>query len=66
MRIAGWPMTITVAGVAIAWWLSDGTPLDLRLTQILFVGLAALTVPHMILVERVRFTGWVMGRSMSR
>jgi Brp/Blh family beta-carotene 15,15'-monooxygenase len=65
MRIAGWPMTITVAGVAIAWWLSDGTPLDLRLTQILFVGLAALTVPHMILVERVRFTGWVMGRSMS-
>ena len=63
LRIAGWPMLVTVAGVVIAWWLSDGKPLDTRLVQILFVGLAALTVPHMIIVERVRFTGWVMGRS---
>ena len=63
LRIAGWPMMVTVAGVVIAWWLSDGKPLDTRLVQILFVGLAALTVPHMIIVERVRFTGWVMGRS---
>ncbi len=62
LRIAAWPMLVTVAGVAIAWWLSDGTPLDMRLVQLLFVGLAALTVPHMMVVERVRLTGWVMGR----
>ena len=66
LRIAGWPMLATVAGVAIAWWLSDGKPLDMRLSQLLFVGLAALTVPHMIVVERVRFTGWMLGRSTSR
>ena len=61
LRIARWPMLATVAGVAIAVGCSNGSPLDLRLAQVLFVGLAALTVPHMILVERVRFTGWVTG-----
>ena len=63
LRIAVWPMLATVAGVALVWWLSDGKSLDMRLAQLLFVGLAALTVPHMIIVERVRFTGWVLGRN---
>jgi Brp/Blh family beta-carotene 15,15'-monooxygenase len=65
LRIAVWPMAITVAGVAVAWWLSGGSPIDMRLAQLLFVGLAALTVPHMIVVERVRLTGWVAGRRVS-
>ena len=60
-RIARWPMIATVAGVAIALGCSSGIPLDVRLAQVLFVGLAALTVPHMILVERVRLAGWVTG-----
>jgi Brp/Blh family beta-carotene 15,15'-monooxygenase len=63
LGIAAWPMVFTVVGVGIAAWLSEGKSLDLRLTQLLFVGLAALTVPHMMVVERVRFTGWVMGSS---
>ena len=62
LRIAAWPMLLTVAGVAVAWWLSEGKPPDMRRVQVLFVGLAALTVPHMIVVERVRLTGWVTGR----
>jgi len=66
LRVAAWPMSITAAGVAIVWWLSDGKPLDTRLAQLLFVGLAALTVPHMMVVERVRFAGWAQGRSASR
>ena len=66
VRIAAWPMLATVVGVAIGWWLSDGKSPDTRIAQLLFVGLAALTVPHMIVVERVRFTGWVLGRSTIR
>lgn len=63
LRTAAWPMAMTVTGVAFAWWLSGGSPLDMRLAQLLFVGLAALTVPHMIVVERIRLTGWMAGRS---
>jgi len=65
LRIAAWPMLVTAVSVAATWWLSGGKPLDMRLAQLLFVGLAALTVPHMIVVERVRFTGWVLGRNPS-
>jgi len=65
-RIAAWPMLVTGACVAVAWWLTDGKPLDMRFVQLLFVGLAALTVPHMMVVERVRFTGWMKGRSEAR
>jgi len=65
LRIAALPMFFTVAVVALAGWLSEGQPLDTRLAQLLFVGLAALTVPHMMLVERVRFTGWVVGSGKS-
>lgn len=66
LGIASLPMAMTVTGVAAAWWLSDGIPLDMRLAQLLFVGLAALTVPHMILVEQVRLSGWMAGRRVAR
>jgi len=53
------PMIGVVVVSALAWWLLKGKSLDERLIQIVFVGLAALTVPHMALVERVRYFGWI-------
>ena len=53
------PMAIVLAAACAAWVWLDGVPMNARIMQILFVGLAALTVPHMMLVERVRMRGWV-------
>lgn len=61
LRITFWPMLATAVGVAMAVGHSGDKPLDLRLAQVLFVGRAALTVPHMILVARARLAGWVSG-----
>ena len=61
LRIIFWPMLAAAVGVAMAVGHSGDKPLDLRLAQVLFVGLAALTVPHMIPVAHVRLAGWVSG-----
>lgn len=55
------PMLGVLVASAVAWHFFESTPPDARIIQFVFVGLAALTVPHMALVERVRFTGWVKG-----
>lgn len=60
------PMVGVIIASAAAWHFLEGTPLDARLVQIVFVGLAALTVPHMALVERVRISGWLEGAAPAR
>ena len=53
------PMAGVLAGSALAWVFLRDTALDARVVQVVFVGLAALTVPHMVLIERVRLSGWI-------
>jgi Brp/Blh family beta-carotene 15,15'-monooxygenase len=58
VAVAVAPMVIVLAVAAACWLLLSRVQVDARILQILFVGLAALTVPHMLLVERVRLSGW--------
>jgi Brp/Blh family beta-carotene 15,15'-monooxygenase len=55
----GWAILIgltltTVAFGALAFALAPGNAAQPRLLQVVFIGLAALTVPHMLLIERFR------------
>jgi beta-carotene 15,15'-dioxygenase len=55
------PMVAVFGLSAIAWRLMSSTAFDTRIVQLVFIGLAALTVPHMVLVEQVRVSGWIKG-----
>lgn len=59
VHAAALPMLGTlVLGSTAAYWMR-AQPIEAGLMQLLFVGLAALTVPHMALVERARWYGWI-------
>ena len=58
---AAGPMLLILLAAGTGWVFLDHTSPSRGVAQFLFVGLAALTVPHMVLVERVRLSGWRIG-----
>lgn len=50
MQAAGYTIASWVLGAFAFLWLNEST-VEAKLIQIIFIGLAALTVPHMILVD---------------
>jgi Brp/Blh family beta-carotene 15,15'-monooxygenase len=49
-------LTFAVAGGGVIGFAADSSvSVDSRLAEAIFIGLAALTLPHMIVVERLRF-----------
>ena len=54
-RAAVWPTLACLAAFFCAVFWHDTLALEARIMQFLFVGLAALTVPHMILVDSARW-----------
>ncbi len=53
--VATVPMLGTIAAGLVAWRMMAHLPIDALAIRVVFIGLAALTVPHMAIVERVRF-----------
>ena len=47
----------------LVWPTLQLLPLDTAVGRILFVALAALTVPHMVLIEQIRWAGWTNPQS---
>ena len=57
LALAIWPTAAVLAAAVLIGWLASGIPIETRVMQLVFVGLAALTLPHMVLLERVRRSG---------
>ena len=54
LALALWPTLAVLVALAVAGWLLSDQPIEARAMQLVFVGLAALTLPHMVLLERAR------------
>jgi Brp/Blh family beta-carotene 15,15'-monooxygenase len=59
------PMAVCALAAVVLWPTVKGLPFETSIVRVLFVALAALTVPHMVLIERVRLGGWQSDKAHS-
>ena len=52
LMLALWPTLAVLVTAALFGLLASHLPIEARVMQLVFVGLAALTLPHMVLLER--------------
>ena len=57
LALALWPTLAVLSALAAIGWLSSDRSMEVWVMQLVFVGLAALTMPHMVLLERARRVG---------
>jgi beta-carotene 15,15'-dioxygenase len=55
LRATIFPMVVTLVTAAVCWGLLRDATISEQIMQLLFVGLAAVTVPHMMLVDTARW-----------
>lgn len=53
LRMMLWYTLASVVGLGVLAWLWSATPANTQLLRVVFVGLAAVTVPHMMLIGAV-------------
>ena len=53
------PTLFVLIAAAFCWPLLQNQAINIKLMQLLFVTLAALTVPHMLLLYLSGFTAWI-------
>jgi Brp/Blh family beta-carotene 15,15'-monooxygenase len=54
LKMALWPTAIVLGAAVLTLTLASAIAFETRLMQFIFVGLAALTLPHMVLLEGAR------------
>ena len=54
LALALWPTLAVLVTAAVLGWRMSDLPVEAGVMQLVFVGLAALTLPHMVLLERAR------------
>jgi len=58
-----YPTIAVIIMGAIVWWVGGNEKVEVGLIRIIFIGLAALTVPHAWVLKKANFQSWSISKS---